>query len=47
MWEEIIGIAKGEQTVHEAVLKIVDCVPKVLDNVDSQTRGWFMLSTLH
>jgi hypothetical protein len=47
IWQEILNIARGKKTVHDAASKIVERLPEYYEHFDADTRGWFMLSTLH
>ena len=47
IWKEIFDVAEGEQTVHKAASNIVENISDVFENVNAETRGWFMLSMLH
>ena len=46
IWEELFKIARGEKTVHDAACNIAHNIPETFDDVDIETRRWFMLSTL-
>jgi hypothetical protein len=47
LWEEIINIAKGIQTVEAAAVNIVRRTPEFYDHFDVDARQWFMLSALY
>jgi hypothetical protein len=46
IWDEIIDIAKGVQTVHDAASNIVDRIPEVYSHFDAEICQWFKPSTL-
>jgi predicted amino acid-binding ACT domain protein len=46
IWEEIMDIANGSQTVHDAAANIVERTPETYDHFDEDMRRWFMLCTL-
>lgn len=47
IWEEILNVAKGMPTVHDAASNIIDRIPKIYDHLNDVTCGWFMLGMLY
>ena len=43
IWNEIIDIANGTQSVYDAASRIVLSIPENFDHIDAETCDWFML----
>ena len=44
IWQELLNVARGLQTVQMAAIKIVASIPEDLHNVDDDIKNWFLIS---
>lgn len=43
IWKQLILIARGLQTVHQAADTIIEAFPATFDDIDLRTRRWFVV----
>ena len=42
IWKELLKIARGMQTVHDAAKNIAGNMPKNLERINEDVRHWFI-----
>ncbi|KAF8810357.1 hypothetical protein BYT27DRAFT_7209606 [Phlegmacium glaucopus] len=45
IWEELINVALGYQTIYDAASNIVGFIPNTFNDVEPEIQSWFMLET--
>jgi uncharacterized membrane protein len=44
IWQELLNVARGLQTVQMAAIKIVSSIPEDLNDVYNDIKDWFIIS---
>ena len=44
IWQQLFEVAKGLKTVEDAAEVIFESIPSSFENVDNETRSWFLIS---